>query len=58
MFGDQVAGKSRKYLASQTFTARCVALTKSQRLGSIPLWALIFVCKFTESYFFTDTQLP
>lgn len=52
MFGDRVAGKSRKYLASQTFTASYPGLQLESRLGSIALWALVFGCKATESYFF------
>ena len=52
MFGDRVAGKSRKYLASQTFTASYPSLKSSARMASILLWFLVFVCKFTESYFF------
>ncbi|KZT38590.1 1,3-beta-glucan synthase [Sistotremastrum suecicum HHB10207 ss-3] len=52
MFGDRVAGKSRKYLASQTFTASYPALEYKNRVASILLWVLIFGCKFTESYFF------
>ena len=52
MFGDRVAGKSRKYLASQTFTASYPVLHSQARLGSIFLWFLVFGCKFTESYFF------
>lgn len=52
MFGDRVAGKARKYLANQTFTASYAPLQKSHRFVSILLWALIFGCKLTESYFF------
>ncbi|KAF8740913.1 hypothetical protein AX14_006661 [Amanita brunnescens Koide BX004] len=52
MFGDRVAGKSRKYLASQTFTASYPPLDKKSRLASILLWLLVFSCKFVESYFF------
>ncbi|RDB28250.1 1,3-beta-glucan synthase component FKS1 [Hypsizygus marmoreus] len=52
MFGDRVAGKSRKYLASQTFTASYPSLDKPNRIGSIMLWFLVFGCKFTESYFY------
>jgi 1,3-beta-glucan synthase len=52
MFGDRVAGKSRKYLASQTFTASYPALHTQARLASLSLWALVFSCKATESYFF------
>ena len=52
LFGDRVAGKSRKYLASQTFTASYPVLPRGARMASIGLWLLIFGCKFTESYFF------
>jgi 1,3-beta-glucan synthase len=52
MFGDRVRGKSRKYLASQTFTASYPPLDKSKRAGSIALWLLVFICKFVESYFY------
>jgi len=52
MFGDRVAGKSRKYLASQTFTASYPSLDTKNRMGSIGLWLLVFGCKFTESYFY------
>ncbi|KAK0484907.1 1,3-beta-glucan synthase [Armillaria novae-zelandiae] len=52
MFGDRVAGKSRKYLASQTFTASYPTLDTAPRVASFILWILIFACKFVESYFF------
>ncbi|KAL1404975.1 1,3-beta-D-glucan synthase [Vanrija albida] len=52
MFGDRVAGKNRKYLANQTFTASYPTLSRPARASSILLWFLIFGCKFTESYFF------
>ncbi|BEJ14560.1 hypothetical protein CspHIS471_0403270 [Cutaneotrichosporon sp. HIS471] len=52
MFGDRVAGKNRKYLANQTFTASYPSLSLGGRLSSILLWILVFSCKFTESYFF------
>ncbi|OBZ75851.1 1,3-beta-glucan synthase component FKS1 [Grifola frondosa] len=56
MFGDRVAGKSRKYMASQTFTASYPELKRTQRIASIGLWMLIFGCKFTESYFFLTSS--
>ncbi|EPQ51775.1 1,3-beta-glucan synthase [Gloeophyllum trabeum ATCC 11539] len=56
MFGDRVAGKSRKYLASQTFTASYPDLHLQARIASIALWVLIFGCKFVESYFFLTTS--
>ncbi|RXK35245.1 1,3-beta-glucan synthase component FKS1 [Tremella mesenterica] len=52
MFGDRVAGKNRKYLANQTFTASYPVLPRNNRLASLGLWFLVFGCKFTESYFF------
>ncbi|KAJ7165082.1 1,3-beta-glucan synthase [Mycena filopes] len=52
MFGDRVAGKNRKYLASQTFTASYPTLTGAPRIASITLWLLVFGCKFVESYFY------
>ncbi|KAH9997287.1 1-3-beta-glucan synthase [Russula vinacea] len=56
MFGDRVAGKSRKYMASQTFTASYPDLPRSARLASIYLWMLVFGCKFAESYFFLSSS--
>ncbi|PWN18905.1 hypothetical protein BCV69DRAFT_251636 [Microstroma glucosiphilum] len=52
MFGDRVAGKARKYMANQTFTASYAPLQRSHRAVSILLWCLIFGAKLTESYFF------
>src|SRR3984957_10962275 len=52
MFGDRVAGKSRKYLASQNFTPSHPPLNPPPRLTSFGLWITIFSCKFVESYFF------
>ncbi|KAK7014870.1 glycosyltransferase family 48 protein [Favolaschia claudopus] len=56
MFGDRVAGKARKYMASQTFTASYPALARGPRSASIFLWVLIFTCKFVESYFFLTSS--
>lgn len=56
MFGDRVAGKSRKYVASQTFTASYPTLPGSARAASICLWLLIFGCKYAESYFFLTSS--
>ncbi|KAF4579577.1 1,3-beta-D-glucan synthase [Pleurotus pulmonarius] len=56
MFGDRVAGKSRKYLASQTFTASYPSLPRTSRLASFILWILVFACKFVESYFFLTSS--
>jgi 1,3-beta-glucan synthase len=57
MFGDRVAGKSRKYLASQTFTASYPDLDRKSRIASILLWVLIFSCKLIESYFFLTLSI-
>ncbi|KAJ6481812.1 glycosyltransferase family 48 protein [Mycena sanguinolenta] len=57
MFGDRVAGVSRKYLASQTFTASYPKLNKKARATSIALWMLVFGCKLTESYFFLTLSI-
>jgi 1,3-beta-glucan synthase len=56
MFGDRVAGKARKYMASQTFTASYPTLSRGARSASISLWLLIFGCKFSESYFFLTSS--
>lgn len=56
MFGDRVAGKSRKYMASQTFTASYPALARGPRSASIILWLLIWACKYVESYAFLTTS--
>lgn len=56
MFGDRVAGKSRKYMASQTFTASYPVLASPARAASILLWCLVFGCKFAESYFFLTSS--
>ena len=52
VFGDCVAGKSQKYLASQTFTVSYPELDWNAHTASILLWVLVFSCKFVESYFF------
>ena len=56
MFGDRVAGKSRKHMASQTFTASYPTLKRSSRVASIMLWLLVFGCKYVESYFFLTSS--
>ncbi|KAL5533050.1 FKS1_2 [Sanghuangporus sanghuang] len=56
MFGDRVAGKSRKYMASQTFTASYPGLDRKARTASIIMWIFIFSCKLVESYFFLSAS--
>lgn len=57
LFGDRVAGRKRKYLANQTFTASFAKIPTSRRFFSILLWVLVFGCKLTESYFFLTLSL-
>lgn len=57
MFGDRVAGKSRKYLASQTFTAAYPTLASTARFASLGMWLLVFGCKYVESYFFLTSSI-
>jgi 1,3-beta-glucan synthase len=52
MFGDRVAGKSRKYLASQDIHSVLPGATWKSPYHSIAMWFLVFGCKFAESYFF------
>jgi 1,3-beta-glucan synthase len=52
VFGDRAASKSRKYLASQTFAASYPSSERKNRIALISLWAVIFGCKFTVSYFY------
>ncbi|CAE6449332.1 unnamed protein product [Rhizoctonia solani] len=52
MFGDRVAGKSCKYLASQTFTASYPSMSRNQCMSSIVLWLLVFGCKSVELYYY------
>ncbi|PKI84809.1 1,3-beta-glucan synthase [Malassezia vespertilionis] len=57
IFGDRVAGRKRKYLANQTFTASYAKLSVSHRFFSLFMWILVFGCKLTESYFFLTLSL-
>ncbi|MCJ1312166.1 1,3-beta-D-glucan synthase [Agyrium rufum] len=52
LFGSYLTGKSRKYVASQTFTASWPQLHGNDMWMSYGLWTLVFVCKFAESYGF------
>ena len=63
MFGDRVRGKSRKYLASQTFTASYPTLDKSDRFfGNVlctnqAAFTLAIMCVVDLILFFLDTFL-
>jgi len=52
LFGSYLTGKSRQYVASQTFTASYPRLHGNDRWMSYGLWALVFGAKLAESYFY------
>ncbi len=52
LFGNYLNKNTRRYVASQTFTASFPRLHGSEMWMSYGLWALVFALKFTESYFF------
>lgn len=52
LFGSYMAKNSRRYIASQTFTASYPRLSGNDRWMSYGLWVLVFAAKMTESYFF------
>ena len=52
MFGDQVVGRVRKYLVSQTFTASYPELDRKSRFTPVMLRVPILGCKLAKSYFF------
>lgn len=52
LFGSYLAKNSRRYIASQTFTASYPRLKGNDRWMSYGLWVLVFAAKMTESYFF------
>lgn len=52
LFGSYLTGNSRKYVASQTFTASYPRLHGNDMWMSYGLWVLVFAAKLSESYFF------
>ena len=52
LFGSYLTGKSRKYVASQTFTASWPRLEGNDMWMSYGLWVLVFAAKLVESYWF------
>ncbi|KAF8488449.1 hypothetical protein F5888DRAFT_1590173, partial [Russula emetica] len=52
VFGDRIASKVRKYLASQTFTTSYLVLHSQARLGSVFLWFLVFGSSSRNRTFF------
>ena len=51
LFGSYMAKNSRRYVASQTFTASWPRLRGNDRWMSYGLWVLTFAAKLIESYF-------
>ncbi|BFZ59169.1 1,3-beta-D-glucan synthase [Saitoella coloradoensis] len=57
LFGNYLTGKSRRYVASQTFTASYARLTGKDKWMSYGLWVLVFLCKLIESYWFLTLSI-
>jgi 1,3-beta-glucan synthase len=57
LFGSYMSGGSRRYVASQTFTASWPVLHGNDRWMSYGLWVLVFATKLVESYQFLILSL-
>ncbi|CAN3369298.1 1,3-beta-glucan synthase component Gsc2p [Diutina catenulata] len=57
LFTSYMNKSSRKYLASQTFTANFIKLRGIDMWMSYLLWVLVFLAKLVESYFFLTLSL-
>ncbi|EMR08340.1 hypothetical protein PNEG_03180 [Pneumocystis murina B123] len=57
LFGNYLYKKTRRYVASQTFTANFAKLKGNDLWLSYGLWIAVFACKFAESYFFLSLSL-
>lgn len=57
LFGSYLAKDSRKYVASQTFTASFPRLTGNDAWMSYGLWLMVFAPKLAESYVFLTLSL-
>jgi len=57
LFGSYLKKNTRKYVASQTFTASYARLTGNDMWMSYGLWVAVFAAKFTESYFFLTLSI-
>ena len=57
LFTSYMNRRSRRYLASQTFTANFNKLTGLDMWLSYLLWVLVFFAKYIESYFFMALSL-
>jgi 1,3-beta-glucan synthase len=57
LFGSYLTKDSRRYVASQTFTASYPRLEGNDMWMSYGIWVLVFGAKLTESYFFLTLSL-
>ncbi|CAI6338870.1 unnamed protein product [Periconia digitata] len=57
LFGSYMKGKSRQYVASQTFTASYPRLQGNDMWMSYGLWVMVFAAKMSESYFFLTLSI-
>ncbi|ODV58132.1 glycosyltransferase family 48 protein [Ascoidea rubescens DSM 1968] len=57
LFTSYMNKKSRKFVASQTFTANFYQLSGMNMWMSYILWTLVFLAKYLESYFFLILSL-
>ena len=57
LFGSYLTRNSRRYVASQTFTASYPRLTGNDMWMSYGLWVLVFGAKLAESYVFLTLSL-
>jgi len=57
LFGSYMTRNTRRFVASQTFTASYPRLTGNDRWMSYGLWVLVFAAKFGESYGFLTLSI-
>jgi 1,3-beta-glucan synthase len=57
LFGSYLTRNSRKYVASQTFTASYPRLHGNDMWMSYGLWVVVFAAKMSESYFFLTLSI-
>ena len=57
LFGSYLTGKSRQYVASQTFTASWPRLKGNDMWMSYGLWVMVFGAKLSESYFYLTLSI-
>ncbi len=57
LFGSYMSKNSRRYVASQTFTASFPRLERNDMWMSYGLWVFVFAAKLIESYYFLTLSL-